>query len=125
MIIIAISHADSHTGFPFHFMDVHKDWESHLLIHSASKNANYLLAINIQLKLDRSKYNVKLFLKFFIIKKRNFVKILYVIHIILCYNSYNHMFYHWKIIFIYKKIKFRVPNYNTLAYCIIYVNILY
>lgn len=37
MIIIAISHADSHTGFPFHFMDVHKDWESHLFIHSASK----------------------------------------------------------------------------------------
>lgn len=63
------------------------------------------------------------FLNFLSLKKEILLR--YYMLYILCYNSYNHMFYHWKIIFIYKKIKFRVPNYNTLAYCIIYVNILY
>lgn len=93
---------------------------TYLFIQLRKKNANYLLAINIQLKLDTSKYNVKFFfLNFFIIKKRNFVKILYVIS---CYNSYNYIFYQKLKNYIYlKKIKFQIPNYNTLAY----YNILY
>lgn len=63
------------------------------------------------------------FLNFLSLKKEILLR--YYMLYILYYNSYNHMFYHWKIIFIYKKIKFRVANYNTLTYCIIYVNILY
>lgn len=65
--------------------------------------------------------------KFFIIKKRYLIEILYVICIILCYNSYNRMFYYYCICINTKLYLFeenKISKNNTLAYCIVYINIL-